>query len=67
MSSNSTQSLLADAFQVLLDELGPQKTTELWQVLVSPKKDYAEIRKELFGDKKASNLYEGVRRFNRKD
>ncbi|MDP3725499.1 MAG: hypothetical protein Q8R20_03470 [Nanoarchaeota archaeon] len=66
MSRNNTQSLLADAFQVLLDGLGPQKTTELWQVLVSPKKDYAEIRKELFEGKKVAGIYGEARKFNRK-
>ncbi|MDP2704622.1 MAG: hypothetical protein Q8P01_05470 [bacterium] len=66
MSKSNTQSILADAFQVLLDELGPQKTTELWQVLVSPKKNYAEIRKGLFGDKKVDDIYGEAKKFNRK-
>ena len=66
MSKSKTQSLLADAFGVLLDELGPKKTTELWQVFVAPDKEYAEIRKNLFSGKSVAELYGGVKKFNKK-
>jgi hypothetical protein len=47
-ATSERQSLLADAFGVLLKNLGPQKTTQLRQVLVGPRGDYLETRNKLF-------------------
>ena len=43
-----SSSILAEAMDVLLQHLGPQKTAELWQVISAPDGDYLKIRKQLY-------------------
>ena len=60
------QSLLTTAFSVLLRNLGPQKTNQLWQVLNPFMGDYLNERQKLFRGKSASSLYAKAKKFNRK-
>ena len=60
------QSLLTTAFEVLLKNLGPQKTNQLWQVLNPLMGDYLNDRQKLFGRKSVSSLYKEAKNFNRK-
>lgn len=60
------QSLLTTAFGVLLKNLGPQKTSQLWQVLNPLMGDYLNERQKLFGKKSVSSLYKEAKNFNRK-
>lgn len=50
------QSLLTTAFEVLLNNLGPQKTSQLWHLLAPSKTEYTKIRHKLFKGK-VLNLY----------
>lgn len=58
--------LLEEAFQVLLENLGAEKTTQLWSVLGVPSGDYVNIRKELFKGKDIDTLSKEITKFNRK-
>lgn len=60
------RSLLADAFEVLLEKFGPRKTTQLWQILAMPRGDYAKTRRKLFAGKDVNTIYRDAKKFNRK-
>jgi hypothetical protein len=60
------QSLLEDAFETLLENLGLEKTIQVWQVLTSSRLDYLKIRKKLFAAKDPSSIYKEAKKFNRK-
>ena len=60
------QSLLANAFDILLRNLGPQKTSQLWQLLIPSQTDYASIRQKLFKGKSIDSLYREAKKFNKK-
>lgn len=64
--ATSHQSLLSTAFDVLLEQLGPEKTAQLWQMLVPSSTDYLKVRKKLFRDKTLSTLSKEAKKFNRK-
>jgi hypothetical protein len=56
--------LIQDAFEVLLKELGPEKTIRLWQVFGVFGKDYLKFRKKLFKGKSIKKLYKEAKSFN---
>jgi hypothetical protein len=56
--------LIQNAFEVLLKELGPEKTVRLWQVLGVFGKDYLKFRKKLFKGKSLKQLYKEAKSFN---
>jgi DNA polymerase/3'-5' exonuclease PolX len=56
--------LIQNAFEILLKELGPEKTVRLWQVLGIFDKDYLKFRKKLFKGKSLDQLYKEAKRFN---
>ena len=56
--------LIQNAFEVLLKELGPEKTIRLWQVLGIFDKDYLKFRKKLFKGKSLKQLYKEAKSFN---
>ncbi len=60
------QSLLTTAFEVLLNNLGPQKTSQLWHLLAPSKTEYAKIRHKLFKEKSVESLYKEAKKFNKK-
>jgi len=57
--------LLQTAFEILIKELGPQKTTQLWRILGVSKIDYLKIRDKLFKGKSLTKLYKEAKKFNR--
>ena len=59
------QSLLTTAFDVLLRNLGPQKTSQLWHLLIPSKTDYTSIRQKLFKGKNIDSLYKEAKRLNK--
>lgn len=63
---NKHQSLLATAFEVLLRNLGPQKTSQLWQILTPLTENYISERRKIFKGKSISSLYKEAKKFNRK-
>ena len=60
------KSLLTDAFEVLMRNFGPEKTSQLWQILIPSKLIYTDIRHKLFKGKGLDFLYKEAKRFNRK-
>jgi hypothetical protein len=56
--------LIQNAFEVLLKELGPEKTIRLWQVLGLFDKNYLKFRKKLFKGKSLKQLYKEAKSFN---
>ena len=60
------QSLLTTAFDVLLRNLGPQKTSQLWRLLIPSKTDYTYVRQKLFKGKNIDSLYKEAKSFNKK-
>lgn len=65
-STNKNQSLLITAFEVLLNNLGPQKASRLWQILTPLRGDYISERQKLFKGKSINNLAKLAQKFNRK-
>ena len=61
----SNQSLIQDAFMVLLEHLGPEKTMQLWNLFFPPQEDYVKTRRTLFAGKDVAALAEEARKFNR--
>lgn len=66
MQTSKQQSLLSTAFEVLLNNLGPQKTSQLWQILTPLGGDYLRERQKIFKGKSVNSLYKQAKRFNRK-
>ena len=44
----SKHSLIQDAFVVLLEHLGPEKTLQLWHLFFPRQDDYVKTRQKLF-------------------
>ena len=61
-----SEEILAEAMDVLLEHLGPQKTAELWHVIAPPGGDYLKLRKQLFAGKDVHTIFMEAKRFNRK-
>lgn len=66
IQTDKQQSLLATAFEVLLRNLGPDKTSQLWQVLTPLKGNYLSDRLKAFKGKSVASLYKEAKKFNRK-
>ena len=66
IQTTKNQSLLNTAFEVLLHNLGPQKTSQLWHLLIPSKTDYTNIRQKLFKEKNIDSLYKEAKSFNKK-
>lgn len=66
IQTSKQQSLLTTAFEVLLNNLGLQRTNQLWQVLTPLRGDYLNDRKKLFRGKTVTSLYKRAKKFNRK-
>ncbi len=64
--THKSSSILAEAMEVLLQLLGPQKTAELWQVIAAPGGDYLKIRQQLFAGKDVHSIFTEAKRFKRK-
>ena len=60
-----TQSLIQDAFVVLLEHLGPEKTMQLWHLFMPRQEDYVTTRHKLFAGKDVAALAEEARKLNR--
>lgn len=60
------QSLLTDAFEVLLRNLGPQKTSQLWQMLTPVAGDYLRERQKIFKGKTITNISKEAAKFNKR-
>jgi hypothetical protein len=62
----SKQSLIQDAFVVLLEYLGPEKTLQLWHLFMPPpQEDYVETRRKLFAGMDVATMDKEIRKFNR--
>ena len=59
------QSLIHDAFVVLLEHLGPEKTLQLWHLFFPPQEDYVKTRHKLFAGKDVGALAQEAQKFNR--
>lgn len=63
--STKNQSLLTTAFEILLNNLGPQKTSRLWQILTPLRENYTVERQKLFKRKNLISLYKEAKKFNK--
>jgi len=61
---NKEKPLLQSAFEVLLRELGPEKTTKLWRLFAGKTIDYLKIRKKIFKNKSLNKIFKEVQKFN---
>ena len=60
------QSLIQDAFLVLLEHLGPEKTLQLWHLFMPPpQEDYVKTRHQLFAGMDVAALAREARKLNR--
>ncbi len=64
-SKHSTQSLIQDAFVVLLEHLGPEKTLQLWHLFFPPQEEYVKTRRKLFAGMDVAALAQEARKLNR--
>lgn len=60
------QSLLTNAFEILMHNLGPQKVSQLWQILTPLSGNYVNERKKLFKGKSVTSIYKQAKKFNKK-
>jgi hypothetical protein len=60
----ANQSLIQDAFAVLLEHLRPEKTMQLWHLFFPPQEDYVKTRRTLFAGKDVAALAEEARKLN---
>lgn len=65
-TKENRKSLLTDAFEALLEKLGPEKAMQIWQILVPPHGNYTKLREKLFAGKDVKSLDREIRKFNRK-
>jgi len=65
-TKENNKSLLTDAFEALLEKLGPEKAIQVWQILVPPYGDYTKLRQKLFAGKDTETLDREAKKFNRK-
>ena len=65
IQTSKQPSLLSTAFEVLLRNLGPQKTSQLWQILTPLKGDYVSERKKIFKGKSITTIYKNAKKSNK--
>ena len=61
----SKHSLIRDAFLILLEHLGLEKTMQLWHLFLPPQEDYVKTRRTLFAGKDVAALAQDARKFHR--
>jgi hypothetical protein len=61
---HSKYTLIEEAFVVLLEHLGPEKTMQLWHLFMPRQEDYVTTRHKLFADKEVAALAEAARKLN---
>jgi hypothetical protein len=61
----SKQSLIQDAFVVLLEHLGPEKTLQLWHLFFPPQEDYVKTRHKRFAGMDVGAFAEQAGKSNR--
>lgn len=66
MQTSKQQSLLTSAFEILLSNLGPQKTSQLWQILTPVGGDYLRERQKIFKGKTITSLFKAAKKFNKR-
>jgi hypothetical protein len=64
-AQQSNHALIQEAFVVLLEHLGPEKTLQLWHLFFPPQEDYVKTRQKLFAGMDVGALAEEARKFNR--
>lgn len=57
--------LIQQGFEALLEKLGPQKASQLWQLFTVPNGDYREMRGKMFAGKTVKSLAKEAKKFNR--
>ena len=62
---HSKYTLIEEAFVVLLEHLGPEKTMQLWHLCMPPQEDYVKTRRTLFAGKDVAALAQDARKFHR--
>jgi hypothetical protein len=62
---HSNHALIEEAFVVLLEHLGPEKTLQLWHLFFPPQDDYVKTRHKVFAGMDVDALSEEARKFNR--
>lgn len=65
-TSKNRSSLLTNAFEILIHNLGAEKASQLWQILAPSKTVYTNIRHKIFQKKSLDSLYKEAKLFNRK-
>ncbi len=58
-------SLIEEAFLVLLEHLGPEKTLQLWHLFFPPQEEYVKTRRTLFAGMDVAALAQEARKLNR--
>jgi hypothetical protein len=65
MACMHQQSLIQDAFVVLLEHLGPENTFQLWHLFFPPQEDYVKTRRKLFAGMDVAAIAREARKYNR--
>src|SRR5439155_11409709 len=61
MACMHQQSLIQDAFVVLLEHLGPEKTLQLWHLFFPPQEEYVKTRRKLSAGMDAAAMDQEIR------
>jgi hypothetical protein len=61
----SNRSLIQDAFVVLREHLGPEKTLQLWHLCMPPQEEYVKTRHTLFAGMDVATMDREIRKLNR--
>jgi hypothetical protein len=64
-AQQSNHALIEEAFRVLLEHLGPEKTLQLWHLFFPPQEAYVKTRQKLFAGMDVGALAEEARKFHR--
>jgi hypothetical protein len=64
-AQQSNHSLIEEAFVVLLEHLGPEKTLQLWHLFFPPQEDYVKTRRKFFAGMDVATMDREIRKFNR--
>mgnify|MGYP001567558443 CR=1 FL=1 len=64
-TKTNEQPLIKTAVDLLLKNLGPEKTTQLWQIFNVSKIDYLKIKPKFFAGKSIATICKEAKQFNR--
>jgi hypothetical protein len=60
---NTDQQIIEEAFNVLIDHLDIVKVMRFWEICHLGKRDYSQLKNQLFKDETVDSLYDKIKAF----